>query len=277
MSMQDITGHFALPLARPYTDVPPPYGRRRRPFVKSKRPTPGVFDLRAVREAPVAVRAPSVRATDFGSDNRPWVKPKAPRRWRPTLLALIAGLAFGSVGFAATRLFDAGKRAPSPHTVYEAAIAVQPAEALVTTPAAAIVAPDVPPPAADDAVAVAVQSVGAAQPDGRAADALPTSAPASKPAVARRKKATVAVPDRAAAFGGIPARATAAKPAAPRQQQASVEPVPSAAEAIGMTAAEFSRWLDATRESSRAAAAPAPSNPDALRVGLTNQIRLTDR
>ncbi|WP_257128432.1 hypothetical protein [Burkholderia sp. MSMB1459WGS] len=276
--MQDITGHFALPLARPYTDVPPPYGRCRRPFVKSRRPRPGVFDLRAVRGAPEATRVAAVRATDFGSENRPWVKPKAPRRrWRPTLLALVAGLAFGSVGFAATQLFDTGKRAPSPHTVYESAIAVQPAEVLVTTPAAAIVAPDVPPPVADDAAAVAVQSVSAAQPDGRAIDALPTSAFASKPAVSRRKKATVAVPDRAAAFGGIPAHAAAAKPAAQRQQQVSAPPAPSAADAVGMTAAEFSRWLDATREPSRAVAAPAPSNPDALRVDLSNQTRLTDR
>ncbi|KVV48316.1 hypothetical protein WT27_04125 [Burkholderia territorii] len=277
MGMQDITGHFALPLARPYTDVPPPYGRRRMPFVKSKRPRPGVFDLRVVRGATEASRV-EVRATDFGSDNRPWVKPKAPRRrWRPTLLALIAGLAFGSVGFAATRLFDAGKPAASPHTVYEAAIAVQPAETVVTTLAAANVAPDSPPPAANGAVAVALQTSSAPQADVRAADALATPVSAAKPAVSRRKKATVAVPDRAAAFGGAPAHAAAAKPAVQRQREASVEPVPSAADAVGMTAAEFSRWLDATRESSRAAAAPAPSNPDALRVGLTNQTRLTDR
>ncbi|WP_290441945.1 hypothetical protein [Burkholderia cenocepacia] len=30
--MQDITGHYAIPLAHPFSDVPPPYGRRRRPY-----------------------------------------------------------------------------------------------------------------------------------------------------------------------------------------------------------------------------------------------------
>ncbi len=272
MGMQDITGHFALPLARPYSDVPPPYGRRRTPFVKSKRPRAAVFDLRAMRDAADAPRAAAVRAADFGSDNRSWVKPKPPRRrWRPTMLALVAGLAFGSVGIAGAHLFDAGHRARvrarPQDTVYESTITVAPRMAPTVMPVATVAALEIERPVADDAALLdALQ-------DSRAGDASPVQASVTKAIAPRRKKAarTAAIPERPA----VASDSVSTHAAAPKAAASSTESAPGTSEAVGMSAAEFSHWLASTRAPAHEAAAP--SNPDALRVDLPSHTRLTDQ
>lgn len=269
MGMQDITGHFALPLAYPYADVPPPYGRRRTPFVNAKRPRARVFDLGTVRGASEIAHVAVIHATDFGSENRPWINaPRPRRRWRPTLLALLAGVAFGSVGVAAAHLFDAGHRMLDParpqDTVYEAAISVAPSAASDrtrgTSEAASTVATDAMPPTA---------------PKSRRADVISAAPRAvAKPAGSRRKTGVRPSPpsDRPAAEAQrAPVQAPAPNGIAPPH----VEPAPDTGAAVGMSAAEFARWLAGTRESARAAASPAHAG--AKLIELTHQTRLTDR
>ncbi|HIC7210248.1 TPA: hypothetical protein ACW2VG_002892 [Burkholderia stabilis] len=275
MGMQDITGHFALPLARPFSELPPPFGRRRTPFVKSKRPKPSVFNLHGTREAPVSA---TVRAADFGSDNKPWVKPGPVRhRLRPTLLMLVAGLVFGAACIAATHTFEARKRAQSPDTVYEAAISMMPA-AVAATPVAATIGSGVsdgmeaalPPPGIVQAMRdEAEQALGASSP----------AAAAAKPAVAARRKpvrasdAMRAHPAEAVSTSAAAAGA-ASRARAERHGGASAAASESSpAKAVGMTAAEFKQWLTATREPSNAAAASPSSD---LHVALPGHTRLTD-
>jgi len=146
MSMQDITGHYAIPLAHPFSDVPPPYGRRRRPFVASRRPKPNVFDLKGTRraampaagQADMVVRATksrkaekAVRAEDFGSDNRAWVRPHPLRRhWRLTLMACAL---FGATCVFATHFVDERQHAAEHGAVYSAAILAAPTAAVAAT------------------------------------------------------------------------------------------------------------------------------------------------
>ncbi len=277
MGMQDITGHFALPLARPFSDLPPPFGRRRTPFVKSKRPRPGVFNLHGARDASAST---AVRASDFGSDNKPWVKPRpAPRRWRPTMMMLAAGLVFGSVGLAGTHAFHGARRGALRNTVYEAAISTASGSA-VAAPATIPVDPDVGP-----GLAVAATVAGTGETTAVRAEAAPTP-DASTAAPAARKSASVtrrkavrletarerlaAAAPASAASGGATSRAHAAE-----QADASPAASRSAHAAVGMTAAEFSKWLSATREPARAAASAASPGPD-LHVALPSHTRLTD-
>lgn len=275
MGMQDITGRFALPLARPFSDLPPPFGRRRRPFVKSKQPRPGVFNLHGTREAPVSA---AVRAADFGSDNKPWVKPRpARRRWQPTLLTLAAGLVLGSVGLAGAHAFHGSRRAPSRNTVYQAAItaaSVRNVKAPVMEP----VVPDDTPGMAAVATAAAIGEMAAVRDEAAltpgasaAAPSAPTSSSKARRKTVRletaRERLAAAAPASGAA-GGAASRAQAV-----RQTDASPASSGAAHAAVGMTANEFKQWLAATREPSRAAAAaPAPD----LRVDLPGHTRLTD-
>ncbi|MCI3967981.1 MULTISPECIES: serine protease [Burkholderia] len=135
--MQDITGHYAIPLALPFSDVPPPYGRRRRPFVASRRARQYVFDIHGQRRVPAAAAARGakaarvarpVRAEDFGSDNRAWVRPHPlRRRWKMTLLATAM---FGVVCVVATHLIDERQHGATPGNVYAAAISIAPTAAV---------------------------------------------------------------------------------------------------------------------------------------------------
>ncbi|AOL05821.1 serine protease [Burkholderia contaminans] len=176
MSMQDITGHYAIPLALPFSDVPPPYGRRRRPFVASRRARQYVFDIHGQRRVPAAAPARGtkaaraarpVRAEDFGSDNRAWVRPHPlRRRWKMTLLATAM---FGVVCVVATHVFDEHQHVATPGSAYAAAISVAPTAAVAAAEVAhatgrpaevAIVSADRPVPT-DVRVTTAAQAVSA--------------------------------------------------------------------------------------------------------------------
>ncbi|WP_257127338.1 serine protease [Burkholderia sp. ABCPW 11] len=140
--MQDITGHYAIPLAHPFSDVPPPYGRRRRPFVASRRARQLVFDIHGAPRVPapaadggnVARAARSVkvvRAADFGSDNRAWVRPHPlRRRWRLTLMACAL---FGTTCIVATHLVDERQHAAEHDAAHSTAIAAAPTAAVAAT------------------------------------------------------------------------------------------------------------------------------------------------
>ncbi len=286
MGMQDITGVFALPLAHPYSDVPPPYGRRRTPFVPSRRPRPGVFDLRVTREAP---RVAAVQAADFGSENRAWAASRTRRRWRPTLMAMLVGLVFGSVCVAATHIIDnrtrIRTRAPSQDTFYESAISMMP-EAGVAAPVAAVIPPESIQPVPDLQESFAMRKDRPAAQD--AGDVVTTVAPAdaSKPATAtapapQRKHARIAParsPAAASTASVAPAAASGAAPKvrAVRHDDAALAAASSSgsAAAVGMTAAEFTRWLAATREPVRQAAQIA--SPADTGVAFTDHPRLIE-
>ncbi|HHT8835519.1 TPA: serine protease [Burkholderia cenocepacia] len=317
MSMQDITGHYAIPLAHPFSDVPPPYGRRRRPFVASRRARQHVFDIYGPSRVPApatdggtvakaARPAKAVRATDFGSDNRAWVRPHPlRRRWRLTLMACAL---FGATCILATHLVDERQHAAEHDAAYSAAIAAAPTAAVAATEVAratgrpaevAIVRADraAPTDAQMKAAATVVAQTASAQ-----ARALHVADSGSKRepvavamAVASNAVVAEAAPARAdrGSSAGKPVAGTAARPAAksagasrgkaarqaaanasvaqhaaiaargatPRAQPAAraadtptTAPVSSSAQAVGMTATEFTQWLAATRDTSRSAA-----------------------
>ncbi|QTO21722.1 serine protease [Burkholderia seminalis] len=328
MSMQDITGQYAIPLALPFSDVPPPYGRRRRPFVASRRPTPVVFDLKRVchaappasAQAAVASRATkahkaakAVRAEDFGSDNRAWVRPHPlRRRWRLTLMACAL---FGAACIFATHFVDERQHAAGHGAVYEASISVAPTAAVAATEVAqatgrsaevAIVSADRAASAGEQAaraatvVAKTVSAESRAAQAGRASASAPVAvamviasdavvAEAAAPVAERASPASrkpVAVAARAAAKPAATSRGKKARDAAPNAAVASREatlqaqpvartadaPVSSSAQAVGMTAAEFTQWLAVTRDTSR----PAAGGTD-LSVDLPSHTRLIGR
>ncbi|MBR7952791.1 serine protease [Burkholderia cenocepacia] len=332
MSMQDITGHYAIPLAHPFSDVPPPYGRRRRPFVASRRARQHVFDIYGAPRVPAPAAGGGnvakaarpvkvVRATDFGSDNRAWVRPHPlRRRWRLTLMACAL---FGATCILATHLVDERQHAAEHDAVYSAAIAAGPTAAVAATEVAratghaaevAIVRADRAAPTDAQmkaaatvvaqtasaearalrvagsgstgepvAVAMAVASnavvAEAAAPradrgsSARKPVAVAAARPAAKSAAASRGKATRQAGANAPAAQHA---ATAARGATTHSQQAAraadtppVTPVSSSAQAVGMTAAEFTQWLAATRDTSR----PAAGGTD-LSVELPSHTRL---
>lgn len=320
MSMQDITGHYAIPRALPYSDVPPPYGRRRRPFVASRRPRPNVFDIHGPRRAQAAAPVHDagkikvvrpVRAEDFGSDNRAWVRPHPiRRRWKMTVLATAM---FGLVCVTATHLFDARQHGPTPGSVYAAAISIAPAVA-VSTMVDRIAAADTPSvvPVANVATVVAAQVASAASvPAGTQAASRDGAVPpkparrvASRPAriergsaqagaardvaeakpaaVARSRKAHDGTHERQHRAAPV-AEAAPAAPTRARNTQSPAAPATAttatAAEAVGMTAAEFTHWLAATRETARPATVsvqPDTSGAD-LTVNLPRHPRLLGR
>lgn len=334
MSMQDITGQYAIPLALPFSDVPPPYGRRRRPFVASRRPTPVVFDLKRVchaappasAQAAVASRATkahkaakAVRAEDFGSDNRAWVRPHPlRRRWRLTLMACAL---FGAACIFATHFVDERQHAAGHGAVYEASISVAPTAAVAATEVAqatgrsaevAIVSAARAASAGEQAaraatvVAKTVSAESRAAQAGRASASAPVAvamviasdavvaeaaAPlAERASPASRKPVAVAIAARAAAKPAATLRGKKARDAAPNAATASreatlqaqpaarvadapaVAPVSNSAQAVGMTAAEFTQWLAVTRNTSR----PAAGGTD-LSVDLPSHTRLIGR
>ncbi|HHT8996105.1 TPA: serine protease [Burkholderia cenocepacia] len=335
--MQDITGHYAIPLAHPFSDVPPPYGRRRRPFVASRRARQHVFDIHGAPRVPAPAEdgggvakaarpAKVVRAADFGSDNRAWVRPHPlRRRWRLTLMACAL---FGATCILATHLVDERQHAAEHDAAYSAAVAAAPTAAVAATEVAratgrpaevAIVRADRAAPAdvqmkaaatvvaetasaearalhvvgsgsAGEPVAVAVAMAVAS--DAIVAEAaaprvdrgssarkpLPISAarPAAKSAGASRGNAV----RQAGANASAAQRAvTAARGATPHAQPAAraadtpaTTPESSSARAVGMTAAEFTQWLAATRDTSRSAVGGTD-----LSVELPSHTRLIPR
>ncbi|WP_244107340.1 serine protease [Burkholderia sp. BCC0419] len=316
--MQDITGHYAIPLAHPFSDVPPPYGRRRRPFVASRRARQHVFDIYGAHRVPTpaadggnvagaARPVKVVRAADFGSDNRAWVRPHPlRRRWRLTLMACAL---FGATCILATHLVDERQHAAEHDVAYSAAIAAGPTAAVAATEVAratghaaevAIVRADRAAPtdaqmkaaatvvaetasaearalhvagsgSAGEPVAVAMAVASNAVVAEAAAPRADRGASARKPVVeaAARPAAKSAGTSRGKAAArqagsNAPAAqhaATAARGATPHAQPAArvadtpaAAPVSSSAQAVGMTAAEFTQWLAATRDTSRSAA-----------------------
>ncbi|WP_241302487.1 hypothetical protein [Burkholderia stabilis] len=274
--MQDITGHFALPLARPFSELPPPFGRRRTPFVKSQRPRPSVFNLHGTREAPVSA---AVRATDFGSDNKPWVKPRpARRRWQPTLLTLAAGLVLGSVGLAGAHALHGNRRAPSRNTVYQAAISTAPAR----TAKAPVVVPVDTDGTPGMATVAAIGELAAARDEAALTPDVQTAMPpVPKATSTARRKAVRLETARERLAGAAPASgtagATASRAHAARPDDASATAPRSAHADVGMTAAEFRQWLAATREPVHATASTFAASPTPdLHVALPGHTRLTD-
>ncbi|MDR8074083.1 serine protease [Burkholderia cenocepacia] len=317
MSMQDITGHYAIPLAHPFSDVPPPYGRRRRPFVASRRARQHVFDIYGAPRVPApatdggtvakaARPAKAVRAADFGSDNRAWVRPHPlRRRWRLTLMACAL---FGATCILATHLVDERQHAAEHDAAYSAAIAAAPTAAVAATEVAratghaaevAIVQADRAAPTdaqmkaaatvvaetasaqaralhvADSgskrepvAVAMAVASnavvaeAAPARADRASSASKPVAAPAARPAAKSAGASRGKAARQAAANASVAQHAAiAARGATPRAQPATraadtptTAPVSSSAQAVGMTATEFTQWLAATRDTSRSAA-----------------------
>ncbi|MDN7623098.1 serine protease [Burkholderia cenocepacia] len=309
--MQDITGHYAIPLAHPFSDVPPPYGRRRRPFVASRRARQHVFDIYGPSRVPAPATdgstvAKAVRAADFGSDNRAWVRPHPlRRRWRLTLMACAL---FGATCILATHLVDERQHAAEHDAAYSAAIAAAPTAAVAATEVAratgrpaevAIVRADRTAPTdaqmkaaatvvaetasgqaralhvADSgskrepvAVAMAVASnavvaeAAPARADRASSASKPVAAPAARPAAksagaSRGKAARQAEANAPAAkHAAIAARGATprAQPAARAADTPTTAPVSSSAQAVGMTATEFTQWLAATRDTSRSAA-----------------------
>ncbi|HGF4018085.1 serine protease [Burkholderia cenocepacia] len=317
--MQDITGHYAIPLAHPFSDVPPPYGRRRRPFVASRRARQHVFDIYGPSRVPApatdgstvakaARPAKAVRAADFGSDNRAWVRPHPlRRRWRLTLMACAL---FGATCILATHLVDERQHAAEHDAAYSAAIAIAaaPTAAVAATEVAratghaaevAIVRADRAAPtdaqmkaaatvvaetasaearalhvagsgSAGEPVAVAmavasnavVAEAAPARADRASSARKPVAAPAARPAAksagaSRGKTARQAEANAPAAkHAAIAARGATprAQPAARAADTPTTAPVSSSAQAVGMTATEFTQWLAATRDTSRSAA-----------------------
>ncbi|WP_175792775.1 serine protease [Burkholderia ambifaria] len=321
MSMQDITGHYAIPLAHPFSDVPPPYGRRRRPFVASRRARQYVFDIHGPRRVQAAApargtraarAAKPVRAEDFGSDNRAWVRPHPlRRRWKTTLLATAM---FGVVCVVATHLIDERQHVATPGSVYAAAISIAP-EAIIAAPAAAVSAmvdaaaadtsfapktkqgalPDATPAASMLAANAQNESVrdgdtAATQPArvasrpvkavrGKPDTMSARSTVASKPGtVTRNRGAQGATPEapRAASVAEV-ARAASSNPRDTHRAAAqAIASSPGTAEAVGMTAAEFTHWLAATRDTARPAASPSKTDAGGtdLTVDLPSHTRL---
>ncbi len=334
MSMQDITGHYAIPLAHPFSDVPPPYGRRRRPFVASRRARQHVFDIHGAPRVPAPAEdgggvakaarpAKVVRAADFGSDNRAWVRPHPlRRRWRLTLMACAL---FGATCILATHLVDERQHAAEHDAAYSAAVAAAPTAAVAATEVAratghaaevAIVRADRAAPAdaqmkaaatvvaetasaearalhvvgsgsAGEPVAVAMAVASNAVVAEAAAPRADRGSSARKPvAVAARPVAKSAGVSRGNAVRQAGANAsaaqravTAARGATPHAQPAAraadtpaTAPVSSSAQAVGMTAAEFTQWLAATRDTSRSAAGGTD-----LSVELPSHTRLIPR
>ncbi|HEF5874868.1 TPA: serine protease [Burkholderia cenocepacia] len=336
MSMQDITGHYAIPLAHPFSDVPPPYGRRRRPFVASRRARQHVFDIYGPPRMPApaagggnvakaARPVKTVRAADFGSDNRAWVRPHPlRRRWRLTLMACAL---FGATCVLATHLVDERQHAAEQGAVYSAVISAGPTAAVAATEVAratgrpaevSIVRADRAAPtdaqmkaaatvvaetasaqaralhvagsgSAGEPVAVAMAVASNAVVAEAAAPRADRGSSASKPvAVAERSAATksAAAPrGKAARQAGANAPAAqhatnAARGATPHAAQQMTRatdvpppaPISSSAQAVGMTAAEFTQWLAATRDTSR----PTAGGTD-LAVELPSHTRLIER
>lgn len=244
--------------------------------MKSKRPKPSVFDLRGTREAPVPA---AVRAADFGSDNKPWVKPRpARRRWQPTVLTLVAGLVLGSMGLAAAHAVHGGRRAPSRNTMYQAAIA--------TAPARSVSAPVIVPTDPDDVPGTAAATVAAIGEMAAARDeaaltpgAAAATRPIQKPASTARRKAVRHETARERLAGAAPASGVAGDAAhatGERKSDASPAASRSAHAAVGMTASEFSQWLAATREPARSGGASTVSPSPDLHVALPTHVRVTD-
>jgi hypothetical protein len=334
MSMQDITGHYAIPLAHPFSDVPPPYGRRRRPFVASRRARQHVFDIHGAPRVPAPAEdgggvakaarpAKVVRAADFGSDNRAWVRPHPlRRRWRLTLMACAL---FGATCILATHLVDERQHAAEHDAAYSAAVTAAPTVAVAATEVAratgrpaevAIVRADRAAPAdaqmkaaatvvaetasaearalhvvgsgsAGEPVAVAMAVASNAVVAEAAAPRADRGSSARKPvAVAARPAAKSAGVSRGNAVRQAGANAsaaqravTAARGATPHAQPAAraadtpaTAPVSSSAQAVGMTAAEFTQWLAATRDTSRSAVGGTD-----LSVALPSHTRLIPR
>ncbi|MBR7947044.1 serine protease [Burkholderia cenocepacia] len=334
MSMQDITGHYAIPLAHPFSDVPPPYGRRRRPFVASRRARQHVFDIHGAPRVPAPAEdgggvakaarpAKVVRAADFGSDNRAWVRPHPlRRRWRLTLMACAL---FGATCILATHLVDERQHAAEHDAAYSAAVAAAPTVAVAATEVAratgrpaevAIVRADRAAPtdaqmkaaatvvaetASAEARALHVVGSGSAGEPVAVAMAVASNAVVAEAAAPRadrvssaRKPVAVAARPAAKSAGvsrgnavrqaGANASAaqravTAARGATPHAQPAAraadtpaTAPVSSSAQAVGMTAAEFTQWLAATRDTSRSAVGGTD-----LSVALPSHTRLIPR
>ncbi len=215
--MQDITGHFALPLVAPFSDVPPPYGRCSSALEKIREPGPRVFDL-----YPHGVSREQVKASaaDFGSGNAPWRRHRPARHsWRRTLAV---GLAFAAPCCVATHMLESGDAHPSPDSVYRGMISV--ASMQQSAPARIPVAEDVN------------RGAGSlAMPDYETSHRDPVR--------------NAAVPTTATKFYNPGWHATVrAVPKSERSKARHAVPMDDVAEGLDMTDAEFTYWREATRD-----------------------------
>lgn len=250
MSMQDIADRFAVPVARPFSNVPPPYGRRSAPFVTIHRPGLRVFDLRTLH-------GPRARcAADFGSENRAWLTVNPPLcRSRPLLAA---SLAFTSLCVAATYILGARHGPSSPDTVYLAAISIAPERGAKISATLGV--------------------------DTSREIAPAVTKPVSAGLVLRRVREGMSSGGRARVIGELEgldvrpkARVLTTSSKTGRNHRAGLRRASTRrpAEAAGMTETGFAHWFDATHEPAhQAGARPVPGELDFV---LTHQTRLISR
>ncbi|MBP0607559.1 MULTISPECIES: serine protease [Burkholderia] len=232
MSMQDITGHYAIPLVHPFSDVPPPYGRRRRPFVASRRTRQHVFDIHGAPRVPApaadggnvaraARPVKAVRAADFGSDNRAWVRPHPLRR--RGRLTLMACALFGATCIFATHLIDERQHAAEHDAAYSAAIAAAPTAAVAATEVAR---------ATGHAAEVAIVRADRAAPTDAQMKAAATVVAQTATAEARASHVAGSAAEPVAVAMAVASNAVVAEAAAPRADRGS-----SAGEPVAVAAA----------------------------------------
>lgn len=227
--MQDITGRFALPLVDPFSEVPPPYGRRRKAFVKSRRPGLRVFDFCPHGSAPQQAKT---CAADFGSDNRAWLNQNSSHR--PSRSMLAVGLAFAALCSIATHMLENKSALPSPDTIYRGAISV----ASVPAPTHRSVVD-----ASDSRVVKLGGDMGIIPKNGKTHLEPVPDAIVPKASVTSRQTRR-------------PAEVQTARTSERHQVVHSVLGE-SVADVLGMTDAEFARWREATRDTAPSLA----SNP----------------
>ncbi|TWC59542.1 hypothetical protein FBX98_13215 [Burkholderia sp. SJZ115] len=249
MSMQDIADRFAVPVARPFSNLPPPYGRGSALFVTSHRAGLRVFDLRTLH-------GPRARcAADFGSENRAWLTVNPPRcRSRPLLAA---SLAFTSLCVAATYILGARHGPSSPDTVYLAAISMAPEQGAKMSATLGV----------DTSREISSEVTS------------PVSA-----GLARRVREGMSSGGGGRVIGELEgldvrpkARVLTTSSKTGRNRRAGLRRASTLrpAEAVGMTETGFAYWFDATHEPAhQAGARPVPGELDFV---LTHQTRLISR
>ena len=88
--MQKNIGKLTIPIERPFSNVPPPFGQRRTPFETDITEYWEIFDLIDAHPKLVAGRTEVIQATDFGTANRAWSA--SPRRLKKSRAWMLSGL-----------------------------------------------------------------------------------------------------------------------------------------------------------------------------------------
>ncbi|ACB69041.1 hypothetical protein BamMC406_6625 (plasmid) [Burkholderia ambifaria MC40-6] len=81
---------LTIPIERPFSNVPPPFGQRRTPFETNITEYWEIFDLIEAHPKLVPGRTEVIQATDFGTANRAWTP--SPRRLKNSRAWMFSGL-----------------------------------------------------------------------------------------------------------------------------------------------------------------------------------------